>query len=141
MLLNAPSPGGNTMSDLPEKSTPLPNQTFILLRGIGGAIAGGVAGYFLFGLLVRNGLYSSMIPGALLGLGAGLAARGKSPLLGILCGLAAIPLAIVAEWSVMPFREDKSLAFFVMNVHQLPAMHLIMMLLGVAAAWWFGQGR
>jgi hypothetical protein len=120
---------------------PGPGQTLILLRGLAGAIAGGVAGYFLFTFLVSNGLYSSMIPGAILGLGAGLAARGKSPLLGILCGLAAIPLAIFAEWSVMPFRDDKTLTFFVTHLHQLPAMHLVMMLLGSAAAWWFGQGR
>jgi hypothetical protein len=129
------------MNDAPAKPPASPNQTLILLRGIGGAIAGGVAGYFLFVLLLRNGLYSSMIPGALMGLGAGLAARGRSPVLGILCAVVAIPLAIVGEWSVMPFRDDKSLAFFVTHVHELPPLHLVMMALGAAAAWWFGQGR
>jgi hypothetical protein len=76
-----------------------------------------------------------------LGIGAGLAARGKSPLLGIICGVAAIPLAIGSEWAWMPFAKDNSLTFFLSNLHQLPPLHLLMMALGAAAAWWFGQGR
>jgi hypothetical protein len=129
------------MNDESVQSAPAPKQTLILLRGIGGAIAGGVAGYFLFWFLLRNGLYSSMIPGALLGIGAGLAARGRSQLLGIICGVAAIPLSIWSEWHLMPFAQDNSLRFFLANLHQLPPMHLLMMALGAAAAWWFGKGR
>jgi hypothetical protein len=126
------------MNEVAESPTVGPNQTLILLRGLGGAIAGGLAGYFLFAFLLKNGFYSSMIPGALLGIGAGLAARGKSPLLGIICGVAAIPLAVWSEMHLMPFPNDDSLAFFLANV---PRLHLIMMALGAAAAWWFGQGR
>ena len=129
------------MNDAPAKPSLDSSQTLVLLRGIGGAIVGGIAGYLLFALLLRNGFYSSMIPGALLGIGAGLAARGRSPALGIFCAIAAIPLAVVGEWSVMPFIKDKSLAFFLTHVHELPPLHLLMMALGSAAAWWFGQGR
>lgn len=129
------------MTDTPANPPPASNQTLVLLRGLGGAIVGGAVGYFVFVLLLRNGLYSSMLPGVLLGLGAGLAARGRSPILAILCGIASIPLAVIGEWSVMPFRDDKSLAFFVTHVHELPPLHLVMMALGAAAAWWFGQGR
>jgi len=129
------------MNDAPAKPAAGPNQPLILLRGIGGAVVGGVAGYFLFWFLLKNNLYSSMIPGALLGIGAGLAARGKSPILGILCGIAAIPLAIWSEWMLLPFIQDNSLTFFVSNLHQLPPLHLLMMALGAAAAWWFGKGR
>jgi hypothetical protein len=129
------------MNDAPANPPPLPNQTLILIRGIGGAIVGGAVGYFIFVLLLRNGLYSSMLPGVLLGVGAGLAARGRSPVLGVICAVASIPLAVIGEWSVMPFVQDKSLAFFVTHVHKLPPLHLVMMALGTAAAWWFGQGR
>lgn len=129
------------MNDESKSAGPSPNQMWIILRGLGGAVAGGIAGYFLFALLLRNNLYTSMIPGALLGIGAGLAARGKSPLLGIICGVAAIPLAIWSEWMLMPFAKDNSLTFFLANLHQLPPLHLIMMAIGAAAAWWFGQGR
>jgi hypothetical protein len=129
------------MNDEYVSAPPAPNQTLVLLRGLAGAAAGGIAGYFLFVLLLKNGLYSSIIPGALLGIGAGWAARGRSTILGILCAVATAPLTIVGEWSVMPFIKDKSLAFFVTHLHELPPLHLLMMALGVAAAWWFGQGR
>ena len=129
------------MNDDPKSPSPGPNQVLILLRGIAGAIAGSIAGYFLFWFLLKNGLYSSMIPGALLGIGAGLAARGRSQVLGIICGVAAIPLAIWSEWHLMPFANDNSLKFFLANLHQLPILHLLMMALGAAAAWWFGKGR
>jgi hypothetical protein len=126
------------MSDISAKPAPASNQPLILLRGLAGAIAGGVAGYFLFWILLKNGLYSSMIPGALVGIGAGLAARGRSQVLGILCAIAAIPLAVWSEMRLLPFPNDSSLGFFLANV---PKLHLVMMGLGAAAAWWFGKGR
>lgn len=129
------------MNNNDESAPPAPNQTHILLRGLAGAVAGGIAGYFVFVLLLKNGLYSSLIPGALLGLGAGWAARGRSAVLGIVCAVATAPLTVIGEWSVMPFIKDKSLAFFVSHLHELPPLHLLMMALGIAAAWWFGQGR
>ena len=126
----------------PDTSTPpTPNQTLVLLRGLGGAVLGAIAGYVVFRVLLRSNLYGIMIPGALLGLGASLAARGRHSILGIVCGIAAIPLAIWSEWSVMPFIPDKSFTFFLSHVHELPPLHLIMMALGAAAAYWFGQGR
>jgi hypothetical protein len=111
------------------------------LRGIGGAVVGGIVGYFLFRWLISQGFYGIMIPGVLIGLGSAAAARGKNLTLGILCVVAAIGLTIWAEWSVAPFVKDKSLSFFVTHLHQLPAIKLIMMALGAAAAFWFGQGR
>src|SRR5688572_27483519 len=97
-------------------SNPSSSGIAVLLRGLAGAIVGGAIGFFVFRLLVRQGLYGMMIPGALLGLGAGVAARGKSIPLGIACALTAIALAICAEWSVFPFKNDPSLEFFVWNV-------------------------
>ena len=39
-----------------------------------------------------------MIPGLLVGLGAGWAARQRSQILGIVCALGGLALMIVAEW-------------------------------------------
>lgn len=113
----------------------------LLVRGVAGAVVGGVVGYFVFRWLARQGFYGVMIPGALLGLGAGLAARGRSQALGVICAIGAIGLAIFAEWATFPFVKDGSLSFFVAHVYELPAVKLVMMGLGALCAYWFGQGR
>jgi hypothetical protein len=118
-----------------------PNELLIILRGVLGAAIGGAIGYVVFRLLARNGYYGMLIPGGLLGLCAGLAARGRSQALGAGCAIAALALSIVAEWSLFPFVKDASLAYFVTHVHTLPTMKLIMMGFGVALAYWLGQGR
>jgi len=122
-------------------ASPVLRHTLILIRGILGAAIGGVLGYFAFGWLARAGLYGIMVPGLLLGLGAGLVARGSSQALGILCALAAIVLAVFTEWKAFPFVKDGSFSFFLSHLHQLPAVKLVMMGLGALAAYWFGQGR
>ena len=122
-------------------SSGLPRQAIIILRGIAGGIFGGAIGFFVFQWLARQGMYGRMIPGALIGLGAGLAARGRSVALGVLCAIAAIALSIFAEWAVRPFLIDKSFSFFVTHLHQWSAMTMIMMGLGAVFAYWLGQGR
>jgi hypothetical protein len=117
------------------------NQTLVVVRGIVGAALGGAVGYLVFRLLAKNGLYGMLIPGALLGLGAGLAARSRSQLLGVVCAVTALLLSVFAEWSLFPFVKDASLAYFVTHVHTLPAIKLIMMAVGVGLAYWLGQGR
>ena len=116
------------------------NEVAIILRGLGGAIAGGALGYLLFRWLVSQGMYGIMIPGVGLGLAAGFAARGKSQTLGILCAVAALVLGVVAEWSALPFVKD-SLGFFLTHLHNLAPIKLIMIGLGTAFAYWFGAGR
>jgi hypothetical protein len=125
----APMPGGGR------------SQALVILRGIVGAVIGGAIGYFVFRLLAKSGFYGMIIPGALLGLGAGLAARGQSVTLGVLSAVAALGLSIVAEWSLFPFVRDGSLAYFVTHVHTLPAIKLVMMAIGIGLAYWLGQGR
>ncbi len=112
-----------------------------LARGLAGAIAGGVVGYFAFYWLYKNGLYALMVPGLLLGLGAGWAARGRSVLLGAVCLIAAAALGVYSEWTIGPFKKDPSLVFFITHLHALPVIKLVMIGLGAAAAFWFGQGR
>ena len=121
-----------------QSSELLPYQALVVLRGLGGAIVGGVLGYLAFRWLHSHGLYGIMIVGALVGLGAALATRGKSVPVGILCAVLALPAGVLSEWHVMPFINDKSLSFFLAN---LPVSHWLFIGLGTAAAFWFGQGR
>ena len=129
------------VSDVAPSAPRVLGSLFVLLRGLAGAAVGGLVGFFVFRWLAQQGLYGIMIPGALLGLGAGLAARGKSIPLGIICALAALALTIYAEWEIFPFRKDNSLGFFVAHLHELPPIKLVMMAVGAMFAYWFGVGR
>jgi hypothetical protein len=117
------------------------NKPWVLLRGIAGGIVGGAIGFFVFQWLARRNLYGMMIPGAMIGLAAGLAARGRSVALGILCVVGAVALAVFAEWYMFPFVKDESFSYFLRHLHQKSAIKLIMMGLGAAFAYWLGQGR
>jgi hypothetical protein len=116
-------------------------QALVIARGLGGALLGGIVGYFVFRWLAGQNFYGIMIIGALMGLCAGFAARGRSPVLGGLCAVLALIAAVLSEWNVFPFVKDKSLAFFLAHIHHLAPIKLIFMALGAAAAYWFGQGR
>lgn len=109
--------------------------------GILGAIAGGVIGYILFSVLVRQGLYAIAMPGALVGLGCGLASRIKSRVLGIVCALASLGLGIYLEWSFFPFMADGSLAYFITHLSDLKPARLVFIVLGGFFGFWFGTGR
>jgi len=117
-----------------------PNLTSALLRGIGGAIVGGILGYVLFRVLYRSGFYGIMLPGVLIGTGAGLAARSRSQALGIVCIVLAVAATLLTDWHVR-FSQHNTFPFFLSKLHTLGTVPLVMMALGVAGAWWFGQGR
>jgi hypothetical protein len=114
---------------------------WVVLRGIAGGIVGGLLGFFIVRWLAGQGMYGMMIPGAMIGLGAALAARGRSVLLGVICAVAAVVLAIVIEGTLFPFVKDKSFSFFLAHLHHLKPMTLIMIGLGAVFAFWLGQGR
>jgi hypothetical protein len=113
----------------------------VLLRGCFGAIVGAAAGYLLFRWLITQNFYAIVLPGALLGLGAGLAARRRSLTLGIIAAMAAVVVTLIAEWSEFPFRDDGSLTFFLTHLHDKSPVKLLLMSCGVAIAFWLGQGR
>jgi hypothetical protein len=73
------------------------------LLGLAGAAAGGVLGFYTFGWLVGHGFYGLMIPGAFLGFGCSVLARHSSVARGVVCGVAALALALFAEWRFLPF--------------------------------------
>lgn len=88
----------------------------------------------------QNGFYGILIPGALLGMGAGWAARGQSQLLGLVCFVLAIGLTLFTEWHVM-FAKNCTFPDFLSKIHTLSAVRLIMIALGPVMAYWFGRGR
>src|SRR5438132_674596 len=112
-------------------------------RGLAGGIIGGITGYFLFHWLATRGALGYAIPAALLGLGAGLSAGGRSWPLGVACAVAGLCLTLFAEWVHAPFRNDGSFSYFLTHLHRLDhlPMKAIITALGVACAYWLGQGR
>lgn len=101
-----------------------------LLFGVAGAVAGGSFGYIAFFWIAQQGLYALIVPGAMLGIGAGLAARQRIVPLAILCAFAGLILGIVTEWRFAPFRADPGLLYFVTHLHQCKPFTLILIGLG-----------
>src|SRR5687768_8560345 len=94
------------------------NTALVLFRGVAGAAVGGAIGYFVFRWLSGQGFYGIMIPGALLGMGAGLAARTRSLVLGLICTALAIALTVFTEWHVL-YSMNHTFDFFLSNIHTL----------------------
>jgi hypothetical protein len=102
---------------------------------LGGAAVGGVLGYFIFFWIADQGLYGWMIPGALLGLGAGIA-KNRSIIVAVICGILAIGLGLFAEWRSAPFIKDESLGYFLTHIHELKKITLVMLAVGGAIGFW-----
>jgi hypothetical protein len=105
------------------------------LLAIAGAIVGGAIGCWVFGWLLDQGLYGLVLPGGLLGIGAGFA-RPRSIFIPIACGVAALVLGIVAEWQHFPFRVDQSFTYFVSHFYDLQPATLLMIGLGAVVGFW-----
>jgi hypothetical protein len=112
------------------------------IRGLLGLLVGGVAGYYLFQWLISQGFYALAIPGAVMGLACGYASRIYSPVLAVACGLSAVLLSAFCEWKARPFVDgDGSFMYFLTHMHQLTGLTLIMFVLSIVFAAWFGLGR
>lgn len=116
------------------------NQARTIALGIVGAAVGGVAGYFLFYWILRQGFYAILVPPVFLGLGAALLARRRSLILACICGVAGLGLAIFTEWSAAPFVADPSLGYFLTHLQDLPPVKLVMYLLGAIVSFRLGLG-
>jgi hypothetical protein len=107
-------------------------QIFLVL---GGAAVGGTLGYFAFFWFADQGFYGLVVPGGLLGLGAGFG-RARSVPLAVACGIAALLLGLYAEWKFAPFNADDSLGYFVTHIHKLKPLTLLMAGLGGFIGFW-----
>ena len=105
-----------------------------------GAIAGGLVGYFAFLWIARQGLYALVLPGGLLGIGAGLSPN-RSIVICIVCGLLALAIGSLAEWRFAPFISDGSFGYFVTHFHQLKPITLIMIAMGGFIGFWAPYSR
>jgi len=116
-----------------------PKIDFLVLLG---AAAGGLAGYFLFFALARQGLYGLALPGGLLGLGAGIF-KTRSKIVPIACGILALAIGLFTEWRYSPFVADTGLGYFVSHIHRLRPITLIMIAVGTLIGFWipFRRGQ
>lgn len=108
-----------------------------------GAGAGGVLGYFaVAGFLLWQGDLSGLVlPGALIGIGAGLFARHESTARGALCGLAALAVGVFCAWQLSPFDDDPAKDFLLWHFAQLGPIPPFMVILGGLLAFFFGRGQ
>jgi hypothetical protein len=107
------------------------NNLFVLLGGL----VGGTVGYFLFFWIAGQGFYGLILPGGLLGLGAGVS-RATSRLLPAVCGILALLLGLLTEWRFAPFAADGSLGYFLSHIHQLKPLTLLLIGAGGLIGFW-----
>ncbi len=107
------------------------------LLAIIGAAIGVTLGFFGTGWLARQGLYSVLLPGALLGFGALLGKGHRSIVLPIVFGLLGVVAVYLTEWHYFPFVKDKSLFYFIGELATLKPLTHVMAALGGAISFWF----
>jgi hypothetical protein len=112
-------------------------QTLLVL---GGALVGGVIGYHAFFWMAGQGLYGLVLPGALLGVGAGVG-KNRSVWIALMCGLAALVLGLYAEWRFAPFKADDRFGYFLTHAHDLRPVILVMIALGGFIGFWIPYRR
>ena len=105
-----------------------------------GAGIGGFLGYMGFFWLAHQGLYGLILPGGLLGMGAGIA-NTRSKYISVVCGLLALALGFFTEWRFAPFAADDSLGYFVSHVHELRPITLLMIAAGALLGFWIPFNR
>ena len=105
------------------------------LLALFGALAGAVLGYFAFFWIADQGFYALILPGGLLGLGAGIFPN-RSVVVAIVCGLLATALGVFTEYRFEPFVADDSFPYFVSHVFDLKPVTLLMIAAGGLIGFW-----
>ncbi|MCH8830356.1 MAG: hypothetical protein IID45_12335 [Planctomycetes bacterium] len=105
-------------------------QPLILLIG---AVVGGFIGYHGCDWILRHGFYAMVLPGGLLGFGAGFA-KNRSVLLAALCGIAAIALGLYSEWKLLLYVD--SFSYFLQHVFDVNPVPLLMIAAGGFLGFW-----
>jgi hypothetical protein len=104
------------------------------------ALVGGALGYFAFFWAAGQGFYALMLPGGLLGFGAGIVSN-RSLYVPFVCGLLATALGIIAEYRFAPFNADDSLPFFLSHLFDLKPITLFMIAAGGLIGFWVPYRR
>lgn len=120
-------------------STSKPSAALSLIGGVVGGAVGGTLGYLAFKWMISQGLYSIVLPGALLGLGCGALTGRRSLAMGLLCAVAALVLSLFVEWKT--FGKGQDLGAFVTDWDNFKGVKSVMIAAGVLLAFWFGMGR
>jgi hypothetical protein len=107
-----------------------------------GAVLGGLLGYVAFFWIAGQGFYGLILPGGMIGLGAGFA-QTKTRATPFVCGLLALALGCYTEWRFAPFNADASLGYFLTHLHELKPLTQIMLAVGTAIGFWvpFRRGQ
>lgn len=92
-------------------------------------------------MLVRQGFYALVLPGALLGLGCGSLSGRHSKRLGVGGAVAALFLGLFVDWRFVSFMADNSLGYFFAHLQDFRDVTQIRVLLGAALVFSFGRGR
>jgi hypothetical protein len=98
-------------------------------------IAGGFVGYAAFFFLAQRGYYGMIIPGGMVGIGAGMV-RSRSIGVPMICGVLALVLGFVTEFRYSSLSTDPSLSYFVTHLHDLQSVTLGMIGLGAVIGFW-----
>lgn len=112
------------------------------ITGLAGAAIGGAVGFFITGWLARQGLYSVLVPGALIGIGS-LAGRFPNFIIPLLLSICSVALVYLTEWKYFPFAKDNSLSYFISHLSSLKPLTHVMALLGGVISFWlpFSKSR
>jgi len=105
------------------------------LLAIVGAVVGGTLGYLAFFWIAAQGYYGMVLPGGLLGIGAGIG-RVRSVWMAAAFGAAALCLGLFTEWRFAPFRENEGFWFFLTHLTDKPPIKLLMIAAGGVLGFW-----
>ena len=111
-----------------------------IVPGLIGAAIGGFVGLVAYDWGIGQNLKAGVVPGAFVGLGAGLLSARPSMIRGAICGLAALGIGLFAEWKNFPFKDDGSFSYFLAHVHQLQPLTILMIVVGTIVGWRWGGG-
>lgn len=113
-----------------------------ILRGLAGAVIGGIAGFYTYQWLNSQGWYALALPGVMLGGACGLFSQVRSVPLAIACTILGFFLSLFCEWWFWPFEADESFVYFVTHMYHIDStVTWILIVLGTLIAGWFGYGR
>lgn len=112
-----------------------------LIRGLFGAAAGGIVGYYAFAWVLSQGFYAMILPGAAVGFGFGVSSRERSAAFGFTSAILALGLGVFMEWRFFPFVKDDSFSYFISHIHKVKSISLVMIALGCFFAFRLGTGK